>query len=95
MSLRQTELASCFARVQGLEVDACVLAGDLNTHAGERLPCRSWADAFEAAGSPAEHEGTWEPLEPTSAARASKVWRFDRMLWLRKCTQQDEDDAVE
>ena len=93
---RLTDTCNMHDRHSGLPVefsDACMFAGDLNMRPGECLPCHSWADAFEVAGSPSEHASTWEPLGAASAAHVDQIWRFDRILWLRILAQQDVSDV--
>ena len=85
---RQRELSACLAGLEALDVDACIFAGDLNMHAGERLPRGGWLDAHEVAGSPADFASTWEPLDVDVPAHADAVWRFDRVLWLRRPAAQ-------
>ena len=63
---RQRELSACLAGLEALDVDVCIFAGDLNMHAGERLPRGGWLDAHEVADSPADFASTWEPLDVTS-----------------------------
>ena len=85
---RQRELSACLAGLEALDVDACIFAGDLNMHTGERLPRGGWLDAHEVAGSPADFASTWEPLDVDVPAHADAVWRFDRVLWLRRPAAQ-------
>ena len=45
---RAAQLRGALSVLEGLAVDKCILGGDLNMHAGERLPAEAvWLDAWE------------------------------------------------
>ena len=88
-STRRRELKVCLSSLESLDVDACVLLGDLNMHVGENLPETegSWQDGWVKAGEPRDLETTWELQSASSHVQSTgSVFRFDRILWLKRKT---------